>query len=76
MSGTQIRWLLYGDFTTIKKIYDKPIESIMDSEIELAFHKMNTWINLTITLNTLATNVELKDEITKLLKRIEFIGRL
>lgn len=60
----------------IKKIYDKPIESILDSEIDLAFHKMNTWINLTIFLNTLATNVELKDEITNLLKRIEVIGGL
>lgn len=67
---------IYGDFTTIKKIYDKPIESILDSEIELAFHKMNTWINLTISLNTLATNVELKDEITNLLKGIEVIGGL
>lgn len=60
----------------IKKIYDKPIESILDSEIDLAFRKMNTWINLTISLNTLATNVELKDEITNLLKRIEVIGGL
>ena len=67
---------IYGDFTTIKKIYDKPIESILDSEIDLAFRKMNTWINLTISLNTLATNVELKDEITNLLKRIEVIGGL
>lgn len=67
---------IYGDFTTIKKIYDKPIESILDSEIDLAFRKMNTWINLTISLNTLATNVELKDEITNLLKRIEVIGEL
>lgn len=67
---------IYGDFTTIKKIYDKPIESILDSEIDLAFCKMNTWINLTISLNTLATNVELKDEITNLLKRIEVIGEL